>query len=86
MTEREEIFRAIQQCLAGHSERDGISALISSLVVAIGVSCESLAQARRIINDLPAEMVPALIGDWEKFRRHRAKAQLRADVEAHGMH
>lgn len=86
MTEREEIFRNIQQCLAGHSERDGISALISSLVVAIGVSSETISQARQIINDLPAEMNRAMAGDWEKFRRHRAKAQLRADVEAHGVH
>jgi hypothetical protein len=81
VTEREEIFRAIQAALAGHSEKEVIGALLSSLVVAIGVSAESLSRAEAVINALPAELMPLLRAEWPKLRRHRTVAGLATDIE-----
>lgn len=82
MSERNEIFHAIQQALTGHSEAEGMAALISSLVVAIGVASDSMEQAKRTIDALPADMKRVLFSEWDNLRKHRAKADLRRAVEA----
>ena len=80
--ERNEVFHKIQEVLAGHSELACANALIGSLVVAFGVSADSLEQAKQRIRRLPDDMIPALIHDWPKFRKHRDKMNLRATIEA----
>lgn len=73
MTERTEIFREIQSILSGHSEREILAALISSMIVHIGVAADSLEQAKRIARDLPDDMIPAIVSEWESFRKHRTR-------------
>lgn len=80
MTEREELFRDIQAALAGHSEKEVIGALLSSLVVAIGVSAEDLAHAEATVDALPRELKPLLRTGWEGFRRHRTVAGIATEV------
>ena len=85
MSETNKIFRDIQKCLAGHSEREVVSALISSLIVAIGVSSRDIAHAESVISALPNEMIPLLRQEWSGFRQHRTKAALRETVLTEAM-
>jgi hypothetical protein len=81
MDPRNHLFHAIQATLGGHTETDVIAALISSLVVAIGVQAPDLQEAIYAIEDLPHTMKPILHQEWPKLRRHRAAMNLRAAVE-----
>lgn len=83
MTEQDEIFRDIQKVLAGHSERAVTYALLTSLIVAIGVGSESLSRAIAVIDALPTEMKPILRDKWGGFREHRARAELHTSM-GHG--
>ncbi len=73
MTERTQIFRDIQSVLSGHSEREILAALISSLVVHVGVSADNLEHAKTIARKLPDDMIPALVTDWDNLRKHRRR-------------
>lgn len=80
MTERDELFRDIQNTLAGHSEVAVMQALLTSFVVAIGVSAESRSRAEEVINALPAELIPMLRENWAGYRKHRAKGDFAAMI------
>ena len=80
MTDREAIFHRVQAALAGGSEADVAAVLITALVVAIGVSCESQPRAEQVIDALPGEMKLALRQEWPKLRRHRTKTILQRQL------
>lgn len=73
MSERTQIFREIQSVLSGHSEHEVLGALIASLVVHIGVSADNLEHAKQIARQLPDDMIPPLVNDWDKLRKHRRR-------------
>ncbi len=84
MTERDDIVRDIQQVLAGHSEVAVLQALLTSFVIALGVSAESLARGEEVIDALPTELKPMLRDGWTGFRKHRARADFAASVDEFG--
>lgn len=75
MSDSEDLFRAVQEALAGHSEAAVMQTLIRSLLVVIGVSAPSLARAEALIDALPAEMKPFLRREWINYRLHMTKAE-----------
>jgi hypothetical protein len=81
MDPRNQLFHNIQTALGGHDETDVIAALISSLVVAIGVGSDDLRQANSVINSLPVDMKRVLMAEWPKLRQHRTIAELNHSID-----
>jgi hypothetical protein len=77
MNDHEDLFRAVQFALAGHSEAAVMRVLLKSLVVVIGVSAPSVARAEALIDALPGELKPILRTEWLNYRAHRAQAEKR---------
>ena len=73
MTDAEQLYSDIQKALAGHTEKAVLTALISNLIVAIGVSSNDLHHAEQVVKKLPDEMLPMIRKGWADFRVHRAR-------------
>ena len=71
LIERNILFDKIQHALQGHGEAAVTDALISALVVAIGIGAPSLPAAVDMIGGLPDIMLPILRSSWGTFREHR---------------
>lgn len=76
MSDREDIFHAIQKVLTGRSEADVLHVLLASLVVAIGVASDDLARAEMLIDALPTELKQVLRANWADYRKHRTRAEI----------
>jgi hypothetical protein len=83
MSDHEELFKAVQVALAGHSEAAVMQTLLKSLLVIIGVSAPSLARAEALIDALPAELKPILRREWLNYRAHRARASVEKSQSSH---